>query len=152
VTVKRITAAVAATVTAAAVVAGCGAQAVTKHEVMARADAICSTALGDARALKQGGAADAVYLGQLATVVETEARKLRALPRPAADRAVLDLFITNVARAAGQYRQLAAAARAGDQATVRRLTAELAANPEATYASSYGLRECAGRSGTLVSH
>jgi hypothetical protein len=142
----------AATVISAAVLAGCGGQAVTKQEVVARADAICQAALGDARTLKQGGTADAAYLGQLAMVVESEARKLRALPRPAADRAVLNLFVTNVARAAGQYRRLAAAAGDGDQAAVSRLTAQLAANPEATYATSYGLRECAGTSGTLVSH
>lgn len=148
---RRWLALAAALTGAAATLAGCGgSSSTTKHDVVAQANAICSTTVSKVRALEQN-AGDPAYYGQLARIVTAEAKKLKALPRPARDRAELDLFIASVNQAAGLYRQLAAAARQGDQAAVSRFTAKLAANPASTYATSYGVRECAGTSGTLVS-
>lgn len=148
---RRGLALAAALTGAAATLAGCGgSSSVTKHDAVAQANAICSTSVSQVRALKQP-AGDPAYYNQVAKIVTAEAKKLKVIPRPAHDRAVLDLFVSSINDAAGLYRQLASAARTGDQAAVSQLTAKLAANPASTYATSYGVRECAGTSGTLVS-
>lgn len=138
----------------ASVLAACGGGAPTKQEVVARADAICAGTLRDIRATPAptGGQSSlpalAAYLRQVVPIVDKEAAQLRALPRPAQDRAVLDRYITAVGNSASEYRGLAAAAARGDRSGVVQALSTLQANPVQTLAQSYGLSQCSGATGT----
>jgi hypothetical protein len=127
---------------------------VTKHDVIARANGICINALRAARSLPPpaGGtgspAALAAYLKNLVTIVEKEASDTRALPRPRADRAVLNRYVAAVTAAANQYRAVETAARKGDSASVSQGLAALRASPAPALAAQYGLTRCNASAGT----
>jgi hypothetical protein len=135
----------------ALVVAGCGGSSYTKSDFIARADAICTDTLRQARALSppattsQPGGALAAYLGQVVPLVESEANQLRALKRPpdnARDGATLAAYYKALAQIVDNYRQLETAARRGDTQTVTDVEATLRASPVAALAATYGLRSC----------
>jgi hypothetical protein len=127
-----------------AIAAGCGGTSYTKRDFIARADAICASAVRQARALapQSGLAATA---GAVLPVVESEAAQLRALRRPggsAGDRAALDRYYAALGQAVQNYRDLAGAAKRGDTQGATTAEAALRANPISSLASSYGLRSC----------
>jgi hypothetical protein len=137
-------------------VAACGGHTATKQDVIAQGNAICAAALRDLRATPSpaGGATSlpalAAYLRAVMPIIQREASKLQALPRPAADRALLDQYVSAVVRSGAMYRALAAAARRGDQDGVNQALAQLQDNPASSLAARYGLSQCAGASGTTV--
>ncbi len=136
---------------------GCGGHTATKQDVIARGNAICAGALRDIRALPapaSAGASTAAlakYLGQVVPIVDRETDGLRALPRPARDRALLRSYVAALGAADRQYRTLLAAARSGDAAGVSQTLAALASSPAAGLAGRYGLAQCASASGTALS-
>jgi hypothetical protein len=140
---------------AALVIAACGGHTVTKQDVIARANAICAGAQRDLRATPPpaGGTSLsglAAYLRAVTPILQREVSNLQALPRPAADRALLDQYVSAVARSGATYRALTAAARRADQDAVNQALAQLQANPSSSLAARYGLNQCAGAAGTAV--
>jgi hypothetical protein len=132
--------------------AGCGSHAETKQDFVARADAICAATTRELRTAAgtppSGVPAVARYLGDVIPLLERELKQLRALPRPAARRAELDRYLAAQAQIVARYRTLAGAVRHGDAGAVNRVLAALQSSPAAGLASSYGLSDCAGASGT----
>jgi hypothetical protein len=131
--------------------AGCGGSGYTKNDFIARADAICTSTLRQARALappastSQPGGALAAYLRQLVPLVQSEADQLRALKRPpdkARDGATLTAYYKALGQIVDNYRRLETAARSSDIQTVTDVEATLRASPVAALAASYGLRSC----------
>ncbi len=150
-------AAAAALVALAALVAGCGST-YSKGDFIARADAICATAVRDTRSAASPHAgpqqlsALAQYLAEIVPVVQSEVSQIRALKRPsedARDRATLSRYFQAAAQEAGYYQALAAAAKRGDAQGVASAEAALRASPVASLAASYGLRSC-GTPGATV--
>ena len=134
------------------VLAACGGNAYTKRDFVARADAICASALRQARSIPPGTNLPA-YLAAVVPVVQSEANQLRALRRPpdtAHDRTTLDAYFTALGQTVDDYRRLAAAATSGDQQTIADAEASLAANPLDSLAASYGLRACGTPSATVT--
>jgi hypothetical protein len=137
---------------------GCGSSGESKSDFVARANAICETAVRDVRnvtlpSASGGGtslSALARYLHTVTPVVEGEVTQLRALPRPAADRALLDRYLNALASSAAQYRVLDGAARLADRAALAGAIGALRASPAAQLAARYGLAECAGSAGTAA--
>ncbi len=135
---------------------GCGGHTATKQDVIARGNAICAGALRDLRATpypasgKTSLANLAAYMDAVLPIVQREVSSLRALPRPAADRRLLNQYVAAVSSSASAYRSLAEAARRGDQAGVNQALATLQANPAATLAGRYGINECATAGSTAV--
>ena len=152
--VRLRTALAAATV--ALVVAACGGHTTTKQDVIARGNAICASAARDLLATPPpaGGEASlsglAAYLRAIMPILQRELSNLQALPRPTADRALLDQYVTAVRKSGATYRALAAAAQRGDQEGVNQALAQLQANPAPSLAARYGLKQCAGAAGTAV--
>lgn len=132
--------------------AGCGSHAETKQDFVARADAICAATTRDLRTVSgtppSGVAAVARYLSGVIPLLERELKQLRALPRPAARRVELGRYLAAQAQIVARYRTLADAARHGDAGAVNQALAALSSSPAAGLASSYGLADCAGASGT----
>lgn len=145
-----------ATALAALVVSACGGHTATKQDVIARGNAICAGAVRDLQATPPpaGGETSlpglAAYLSAIMPILQREVSNLKALPRPAADRALLDRYVSAVAQSGATYRALAAAARRGDQDGVNQVLAQLEANPASSLAARYGLNQCAGAVGTAV--
>ena len=135
------------------VLSACGGHAATPANVIARGNAICSTAASAVRAAPSPAgsstAALAHYLTRVAPVIDTEVAALRALPRPARGRSRLDAFIAAEAKLAADYRQLAAAARRGDQGAVSRALGALQSSDAPALATRYGLSQCTGSTGTV---
>ena len=152
--VRLRTALAAATV--ALVVAACGGHTTTKQDVIARGNAICASAARDLLATPPpaGGEASlsglAAYLRAIMPILQRELSNLQALPRPTADRALLDQYVSAVTKSGATYRALAAAAQGGDQDAVNQALAQLQANPAPSLAARYGLKQCAGAAGTAV--
>lgn len=144
-------------VTAALALAACGGGATSKKNVIARANAICAAAVSGIRATPPpaGGQASltalSAYLHRVLPIVEKEVSDLRALPRPARDRALLNSYLAAVAASGSDYRALAKAAAAGDRNGVARALEALQANANESLARRYGLVQCAGSTGTGVS-
>jgi hypothetical protein len=142
-----------ALLTLAALVAGCG-TAHTKRDFIARADAICSGALRQARSIAPQSSANgatqqpsalARYLAEVLPVVQSEAAELRALPRPtqdARDRSALASYLRALAQVVQHYQELASAAKRGDAQGIAGAEAALRASPVNSLAASYGLRSC----------
>lgn len=135
--------------------AGCGSSAETKQDYTARANAICATAIRNVRNVATPSATGDVslpalarYLRAVTPIVESELKQLRALPKPAADRALLDRYLAALAAAASQYKALASAAMAGDHGSMNAATAALQSNQDASLAARYGLTSCTGATGT----
>jgi hypothetical protein len=128
-------------------VSGCGDTAATKHDVIARADAICTRTLRDVRSVAPpaGSALPelAAYLRQVVPIVDREVSRMRALPRPAEDRALLDRYVAAVATSGRDYRALARAAGQGRRAAVAQTLNSLAASPAPALARRYGIAQCA---------
>jgi hypothetical protein len=137
---------------------GCGSSGESKSDFVARANAICETAVRDVRdvtlpSASGGGTSPSAlsrYLHTVTPVVEGEVKQLRALPRPAADRALLDRYLNALASSAAQYRVLDEAARHRDRAALAGAVGALRASPAAQLAARYGLAECAGSAGTAA--
>jgi hypothetical protein len=148
-------------VASATLIAACGAG-YTKRDFVARADAICASALRQARSIPpptfSGSSASAgnglsPYIGKLLPVVRTEVKQLRALPRPpenASSRATLEHWLGALAADLDSYRQLAAAAEQGDAEGVANAEASLRASPASSLAASYGVGACATPEGTVA--
>jgi hypothetical protein len=142
----------------AATLGGCGSSGESKADFVARANSICETALRDVRdvtlpSASGGGtslSALSRYLRSVTPVVEAEVKQLRALPRPAADRALLDRYLNALASSAAEYRVLDDAARHRDHAALAGAIGALRASPAAGLAARYGLAECAGSAGTAA--
>jgi hypothetical protein len=140
----------------AVVLSACGGSSATKQDVIARGNAICTDTLravriaGNARGTgtSASGAALDAYVQRVVPIVEKEVAQLRKLPRPSANRALLDRYLAAVATAGRQYRWLAAAARRHDQAGVAEALGALRANPAPALARQYGLAQCAASAGT----
>jgi hypothetical protein len=133
-------------------IAGCGGSSYTKHDFITRADAICAGALRQSRSIASGTALP-TYLAQYVPVLQSEATQLQALRRPpdtAQDRATLARYFAALTQTVANYRQLAAAAKSGDQPAVNNAEAALAASPVFSLASSYGLRSCGTPGSTAV--
>jgi hypothetical protein len=127
--------------------AGCGGNAATKHDVIARANAICTRTIRDVRSVPPpaGAALPALsaYLGHVVPIVDREVSRLRALPRPAEDRPLLDRYVAAVAQSGRDYRALARAAAQGDRTAVAAKLDALAAGAAPALARRYGMAECA---------
>jgi hypothetical protein len=150
----RIASAAFAAAALAALAAGCGAT-YTKQDFIARADAICASALRQTRAITPPPELDVArgqmselsdYLGAVVPIARSEATSLLALRRPskddAHDRATLSSYLSAVSQQVSDYDQLASAAMRGDPAGVASAEAQLRASPAASLAASYGLHEC----------
>jgi hypothetical protein len=137
-------------------VTACGGHTTTKQDVIAQGNAICAGAARDLLATPRpaGGGTSlpglAAYLRATMPILQREVSNLQALPRPAADRALLDQYLSAVAKSGATYRTLAAAAQRGDQDAVNQALAQLGANPASSLAGRYGLNQCAGAAGTAV--
>jgi len=141
----------------ALIVVGCGGSAYTKSDFIARADAICTSTVRQARALappaSTSGAALSTYVGRLVPLVESEAAQLRALKRPtdtAHDKATLTAYFAALGQVVDAYRQLEAAAGRGDAQTIADVEATLRSSPVASLASGYGLKTCGTPGSTSV--
>jgi hypothetical protein len=142
----------------AGTVGGCGSSGESKSDFVARANSICETAVRDVRdvtlASASGGGTSlpalSRYLHTVTPVVEGEVRQLRALPRPTADRALLDRYLSALASSAAQYRVLDDAAQHRDRAALAAAIGALRASLAAQLAARYGLAECAGSAGTAA--
>ena len=157
--------AVAATACAAASIAGCAGHAVTKHDFVARGDAICFQSLQSIRSVPpprvtrnaQPSFSDPRYLiafggyaNAVRPILAREIRQLRALTRPSQDRSTLNAFLNAIAQEGNDYQAIARAASAGDgDATISALR-RLATNPARRLARRYGLRQCTGVAGTAT--
>jgi len=142
-----------------ALVTGCGSY--TKRDFVARANAICAGAVRDTRALTPprftGSAARqrralAGYLRRAVPIIRTEARQLRALPRPsqtAAARRALGRYLAAVDEVAARFQALAGAAAAGSGAAVSHAESALAAIPIDSLANAYGLASCGTPGATI---
>lgn len=134
----------------------CGGHTATKEDVTARGNAICAGALRDLRATPSPASGRtalanlAAYMNAVLPIVQREVSNLRALPRPAANRRLLNQYIAAVSSSAATYRSLAQAARRGDQAGVNQALATLQGNPAATLAGRYGMSQCASAGSTAV--
>jgi hypothetical protein len=151
----RLRTALVAAVAAVAVTA-CGGHTTNKQDVIARANAICAGAARDLLATPPPAAGEtslpglAAYLHAIMPILQREVSNLQALPRPAADRALLDQYVSAVTKSGTTYRALAAAAQRGDQDAVNQALAQLGANPASSLAARYGLSQCTGAAGTAV--
>jgi hypothetical protein len=136
----------------AALAAGCAGGGYTKRDFIARADAICANALRQTRSIASGTALSS-YLSEFVPVLRTEASQLRALRRPpgtATDRATLERYFAALSQTVAEYRQLAAAAKTGDEEAVSNAEAALGASPVYSLATSYGLSSCGTPGSTAV--
>jgi hypothetical protein len=135
------------------VIAGCGGS-VTKADVIARADAICTGTLRSIRAVAPpagSSTADvARYFERVLPIVAGEAAHVSKLPRPAPSRDVLNQWISSMRLEAAQYRALATGAQLGDRPAIATALGALRRNPATGLAGRYGLRECAAAGGTSV--
>jgi hypothetical protein len=138
----RVASAIAG-VAAVVLIAGCGGS-YTQSDFIARADAICASALRQTRSITPTSALGE-YAGAVLPIVESEAAQLHALKRPpqdARDKATLAQYLGALAQEVENYRKLAAAARRGDGQSVTDAEAALRSSPAASLATSYGLRAC----------
>jgi hypothetical protein len=151
----------AAVFTVAVILGGCGSK-YTRADFRARANAICATAVRQARSLTPPVLAGAreeqmkslsAYMSQLVPVVETESTqllKLKTPPGTAREQTALKRYLATVSQVAAQYRQLEVSARHGDREGVASALAALRASPVTTLAVANGLRSCGNPSGTVA--
>lgn len=140
---SRSLAAIAAVLVAAAAIAGCGSS-YTKSDFIARADAICASALRQTRSIAPTSALGE-YVGAVLPIVESEATQLRALkspPQDARDKAALAKYFGALTQEVENYRKLGAAAKRGDGQGITNAEAALRVSPAASLATGYGLRSC----------
>src|SRR5262249_26032464 len=134
-------------VLAAAALAGCGGKTATKKDVIAQANGICTRTLRDVRSVPPPAGADmaslSAYLKRVVPIVDSEVTRMKALPRPDEDRALLAQSGGGAAKSGQDSRALAAAAGQGDQAAVAAKLNVLAASPAPGLARRYGMAQCA---------
>jgi hypothetical protein len=138
-------------VAASCVLAGCGGKPATRASVIARGDAICASAgraLANLPATNDASGTTVDFV-RAAPIVHREASALNALPRPAADRTVLEHFLAAESQLAAGYHRLAAAQRSGDDAAEQRGISALARNDAASLARRYGLTQCSAEAATV---
>jgi hypothetical protein len=133
------------------VIVGCGSRTVTKRDYVARADAICASAL---RSLRAAGPASSLsaYLGSAVPILRSQDHQLRALPAPsqsAADRATLSRYLAALDADLRSYQALQSAAQAGNAEAATGAESALRVSPTTTLAARYGLRDCAAPSATV---
>ena len=145
---------------AALALAGCGGY--SKSHFVARADAICASALRQLRSIPppsfgqsaaQQRVALAGYLAAVVPVLQSQSSELHALPRPAqgaGSRAALTRWLAALDQAVRDYGRLQAAAQHGDAQGVADSEATLRASPVASLAAGYGLSACATPSATIT--
>ena len=149
----RIAATLAACLVAV-VTTACGSASPTKKDVIARGNAICSSAVSSVRAVvppaKGAGSATALagYFKQLEPIVANEVSQLRKLPRPSVDQALLNRYIDAVSEAGTVYKRLVSAAERNDVPAVARYLGALRASPAQSLAQRYGIGQCAAAAGT----
>ena len=138
------------------VLSACGSSGESKKDFIARANAICNNTTRDVATVPAPSTSGTVtlpalarYLGAVAPIVASEAKQLKALPRPTGDEATLRRYLAAVAATAAHYKALADAARGGDRQAMGAATAALRANPAPRLAAAYGLTECTGPAGTV---
>ncbi|MBV9192888.1 MAG: hypothetical protein JO168_02005 [Solirubrobacterales bacterium] len=142
----------AAITTTALIAVGCGASSYTRRDFIARADAICASALRQTRSIAPGTALSA-YLSAFVPVLQSEESQLRALRRPpgtAQDRAILAQYFAALAQTVAEYRRLAAAVKNGNEQRVTDAEAALGSSPVYSLATSYGLSSCGTPGSTAV--
>jgi hypothetical protein len=150
---RRVAATLAACLLAV-VASACGGSSATKKDVIARGNAICSSAVSSVRAVvppangTTSGTALAGYFKRLEPIVAKEVSQLRKLPRPSTDQAVLNRYIDSVTKAGDVYKQLVAAAQRNDIPGVARYLGALRASPAQSLAQQYGMSQCAAAAGT----
>jgi hypothetical protein len=150
---RRIAATLAACLVAV-VATACGSSSPTKKDVIARGNAICSSAVSSVRAVvppakgASSGTALAGYFKQLEPIVAKEVSQLRKLPRPSSDKAVLTRYIDSVTKAGNVYKQLVSAAQRNDIPGVAKYLGALRASPAQSLAQQYGMSQCAAAAGT----
>ena len=143
-------------ISVAALLAGCGGT-YTRRDFIARADAICVSAVRAARSLtppagQQLGALTG-YLGEVLPIVRSESKQIHALRRPvegARNRTLLASYLAALGQVVSDYEELAAAARRGDGAGAARAEEALRASPVTSLAASYGLSACAAPGATVA--
>jgi hypothetical protein len=157
----RATAALLMLVVIGLLAAGCGST-VTKHDYIARADAICAAAVRQTRSIPPPVAASsagarpralAQYVRRVTPIAASELAQLQSLKRPhgsVSDTAALSRYLVALRAAVDHYRALGAAAAAGDAGGVRDAEASLAGSRVTALASAYGLRACGTPGGTGV--
>jgi len=145
----------------AAPLGGCG-DTITKRDYVARADAICASAVRQTRVIppptlagSQAQRLDALaqYFARVLPIAQSELAQLQALKRPSADatdRAVLQRFLATLRQTVGDYRALVTAAQRGDAQGVAAAVARLRASPLVALAARYGLGSCGAPGGTAV--
>jgi hypothetical protein len=143
----------AALLALAALLGACG-DSYAKSDFVAQANAICASAVREARGIQpptfagsetERARALAPYLAKVLPVAQSELDRIRDLKRPPGtdrEQALLDRYIRALAQAVSGYRDLLAAARRGDAQGVAAAQAALRANPVAALAARYGLRSC----------
>jgi hypothetical protein len=139
-----------AALAALTLLAGCGKHKITKADVIAQGNSICQTAQRDVRALAPPSAnslkALAPYLVKASKIVNGQAAKVKDLPEPNEDVAVLRQFKTAAAQDAQRYTAMSQAATAGDRAAYAKASASLQTSQTVALANRYGLTGCAGTS------
>ena len=132
----------------------CGSASASKSDVIARGNAICAGAVRAVRAVAPptgtSGPALAGYFSRIAPIVAAEVSQLRKLPRPDADKTLLNRYIAAESSAGGIYRQLVLAAGRSDSSAVARYLGALRASPAQTLARQYGMIQCAAAAGTAT--
>jgi hypothetical protein len=148
-----------AVVAVAALLCGCGSY--TKADFIARADAICASAVRKARTVAPPSSGDSAaqrrsalagYLAAVLPIVRSESSSLLDLRLPTqkpGQRAALAGYLRALTAAVGEYRELAAAAKRGDGAGVTSAEAALRVSKVGADAASYGLRSCATPGATV---
>jgi hypothetical protein len=143
----------------AVAVSSCGSY--TERQFAARADAICIAAVRQERSLAppsfSGSAALkshslATYLARVLPIVESEARRLRRLPRPsqsAHHRAALAAYLHALDQATAGFQALAGAAATGDPQRLQAAEAALASTNLTGLAAAGGLTGCATPGATI---
>jgi hypothetical protein len=145
---RRIAVMLAACLVALAATA-CGSSSTTKQSVIARGNAICSSALHSVHAVlppakgTASGSALGGYFKRLEPIVSNEVSQLRKLPRAGTDEALENRYINSVTEAGNVYKQLASAAERDDLAGVARYLSALRAGPTQSLARRYGMSQCA---------
>lgn len=123
--------------------AGCGGKPVTRAGVIARGNAICTTAARETENLPASGGSTPAFEAE-APIVTKEATAIDALPVPSARRALFLRFIAAENRLAAGYRRLATLERAGETAAMQSQVRELEGNDAWRLAGEYGMAECSG--------
>lgn len=145
----------------AVALAGCGSS-YTRRDFVQRADGICLATTRAVRSLPSPaftGTAEQQrrslgrYLARVAPLVQKQARRLSALPRPPGgshEQKSIGRWLTAAHESADLLAHLAYVARTGDASAVADADAQLAAVPVVHLAANVGARSCAGPGATVV--